>query len=318
MRLLQRSFDVTTRFGGNFVQEIDGVSGGREAGRRVDWFYYVNGIESSTGAGERKLFPGDRVWWDHHDWETAMRVPAVVGAFPEPFRSGQDGKKLPIRLVCLHRGGRTCDEVEKRLSDAGVRNVARSNLESSPGEVLRILVGKWTDVRKDIASRQLEEGPEVSGVFAKPSPAGTEITLMDADGKSEQKLGPGSGLVAATSYQEEHPTWMVTGTDDVGVAAAAAALTRTSCATTSRSRSTPGGASRCRSRHRELPARSTPRGPAWVGRGASRSGRCRSAASIPACSAAVLAVEVDGRAGRRAGPRAAPDGALGRAVRVRR
>ena len=100
-----------------------------------------------------------------------MRVPAVVGAFPEPFRSGQDGKKLPIRLVCFTEG-RTCDEVEKRLSDAGVRNVARSNLESSPGEVLRILVGKWTDVRKDIASRQLEEGPEVSGVFAKPSPAG--------------------------------------------------------------------------------------------------------------------------------------------------
>jgi uncharacterized protein DUF4430 len=223
MRLLQRSFDVTTRFGGNFVQEIDGVSGGREGGRRVDWFYYVNGIESSTGAGERKLFPGDRVWWDHHDWETAMRVPAVVGAFPEPFRSGQDGKKLPIRLVCF-TAGRTCDEVEKRLGDAGVRNVARSNLESSPGEVLRILVGKWTDVRKDIASRQLEEGPEVSGVFAKPSPAGDEITLMDADGRSERKLGPGAGLVAATSYQEEHPTWMVTGTDDVGVAAAAAAL----------------------------------------------------------------------------------------------
>ena len=106
-----------------------------------------------------------------------------------------------------------------------MRNVARSNLESSPGEVLRILVGKWSDVRKDIASRQLEEGPEVSGVFAKPSPAGDSIALMDADGKSERTLGPGSGLVAATSYQEEHPTWMITGTDDVGVAAAAAALT---------------------------------------------------------------------------------------------
>jgi hypothetical protein len=226
MRLLQRSFDVTTRFGGNFVQEIDGVSGGREDGRRVDWFYYVNGIESSMGAGERKLFPGDRVWWDHHDWETAMRVPAVVGAFPEPFRSGQDGKKLPIRLVCLSAAeNRSCDEVEKRLSDAGVRNVARSNLESSPGEVLRILVGKWSDVRKDIASRQLEEGPEVSGVFAKPAPSGASIALMDPDGKSERALGPGSGLIAATSYQEDHPTWMITGTDDVGVAAAAAALT---------------------------------------------------------------------------------------------
>ena len=113
-----------------------------------------------------------------------MRVPAVVGAFPEPFRSGQDGKKLPIRLVCfMGSEDRSCDEVEKRLGDAGVRNVARSNLESSPGEVLRILVGKWSDVRKDIASRQLEEGPEVSGVFAE---AGAERRLDRADGRRRQ------------------------------------------------------------------------------------------------------------------------------------
>ena len=38
-------------------------------------------------------------------------------------------------------------------------------------------------------------------------------------------LGAASGLVAATSAQEERPTWLITGTDDVGVAAAAAALT---------------------------------------------------------------------------------------------
>jgi hypothetical protein len=225
MRLLQRSFDVTTRFGGNFVQEIDGVSGGREDGRRVDWFYYVNGIESSMGAGERRLYPGDRVWWDHHDWETAMRVPAVVGAFPEPFSSGTGGKKLPIRLVCMGEEDRSCDEVETRLRDAGVRTVARSNLESSPGEVLRILVGRWSEVRKDITARQLEEGPQVSGVFAKPSPSGDTIALMDPDGRSERTLGAASGLVAATSYEEQQPTWLITGTDDVGVAAAAAALT---------------------------------------------------------------------------------------------
>jgi hypothetical protein len=224
MRLLQRSFDVKTRFGGNFVQEIDGVSGGREDGRRVDWFYYVNGIEASEGAGERRLYPGDRVWWDHHGWEAAMRVPAVVGSFPEPFRSGRAGKKLPIKLVCLAPEARSCDEVEARLRDAGVRNVARSNLESSVGEVLRILVGPWADVRQDIVARQLEEGPEVSGVFARPNPAGNEIELIDADGRADQTLGAGSGLVAATSYQEYPPTWLITGTDDVGVAAAAAAL----------------------------------------------------------------------------------------------
>jgi hypothetical protein len=225
MRLLQRSFDVKTRFGGNFVQEIDGVAGGRQDGRRVDWFYYVNGIESSEGAGERRLYPGDRVWWDHHDWEAAMRVPAVVGSFPEPFRSGRRGKKLPIKLVCLAPEDRSCDEVETRLQDAGVDNVARSNLESSVGEVLRVLVGRWSDLRKDIVARQLEEGPEVSGVFAKPNPAGTRFELIDVDGRSERTLGAGSGLVAATAYQEFPPTWLITGTDDVGVAAAAAALT---------------------------------------------------------------------------------------------
>lgn len=225
MRVLQRSFDVQTRFGGNFVQEIDGVSGGREDGQRVDWFYYVNGIESSQGAGERKLHAGDRIWWDHHDWEVAMRVPAVVGAFPEPFRSGQDGHKLPIRLVCMESEDRSCDEVETRLADAGVRNVARSNLESSPGGVLRILVGRWSDVRKDLSARRLEEGPEVTGIFAKPTASGDKIDLVGSDGESERTLGAGSGLVAATSYLDAHPTWLITGTDDVGVAAAAAALT---------------------------------------------------------------------------------------------
>ena len=30
-----------------------------------------------------------------------MRIPAVIGAFPEPFKSGTAGKKLPIRLVCF-------------------------------------------------------------------------------------------------------------------------------------------------------------------------------------------------------------------------
>ncbi|HET6551581.1 MAG TPA: DUF4430 domain-containing protein [Solirubrobacter sp.] len=225
MRLLQRSYDVKTRFGGNFVQEIDGISGGREDGKRADWFYYVNGIESSNGAGQRKLHPGDRVWWDHHDWEGAMRVPAVVGAFPEPFKSGSGGRKLPVRLVCFTGSERSCDEVEERLDDGGAHGIARSNLESSPGEVLRVLVGPWREVRKDITARRLETGPDASGVFARPDAAGTKLALLDADGDVVRSLGAGAGLVAATSFEDENPTWIVTGTDDVGVAAAAAAVT---------------------------------------------------------------------------------------------
>ncbi len=225
MRLLQRHFTVQTKYGGGFVQEIDGVSGGRAKGRQVDWFYYVNGVEASNGAADHKLSSGDRVWWDHHDWGAAQRIPAVVGAFPEPFQSGTGGKKLPIRLVCMGDAGRSCDEVEERLQQAGVKSIARSNLEQSVGKVLRILVGAWPDVRKDIAAQQLEKGPAASGVFAKPSSDGRRLAVLDATGAVQRTLGGASGLVAATSFSDQEPTWLVTGTDEVGVAAAAAAVT---------------------------------------------------------------------------------------------
>jgi hypothetical protein len=226
MRLLQRDFEVGTRYGGNFVQEIDGVAGGRESGRRVDWFFYVNGIESSAGAGERRVEPGDRIWWDHHDWGATMRVPAVVGSFPEPFVSGFEGRKLPVRIVCMGEQDGPCDEVETRLRDEGITDTARSVLEQSAGrEVLRVLVGPWSEVRRDTAARKLESGPAESGVYARPAAKGDRIDLIDEQGRVERPLGPGGGLLAATRIEAQQPTWIVTGIDAAGVAAAAAALT---------------------------------------------------------------------------------------------
>ncbi len=225
MRRLQKDFEVETRYGGNFVQEIDGVAGGRDGGKRVDWFYYVNGIEASVGAGERKVQPGDRIWWDHHDWSATMRVPAVVGSFPEPFVSGSGGKRLPVRLVCL-KAEEACDEVETRLNDAGIEDVGRSVLVQSAGrEVLRVIVGPWSEVRKDTAARKLEVGPTESGVFAKPDKSGRRIDLLSVAGRDARVLGPGGGLVAATRIEAQQPTWVVTGVDQTGVAAAAAAFT---------------------------------------------------------------------------------------------
>jgi hypothetical protein len=62
-------------------------------------------------------------------------------------------------------------------------------------------------------------------VFARPDPSGRRIALLDATGRTVRVLGPGSGLVAATTFTGQQPTWIVTGTDGVGVAAAAGALT---------------------------------------------------------------------------------------------
>src|SRR3954452_123528 len=55
MRFLQRKADVASRYGGRFVNAIEGTRSGARDGRRYDWFYFVNGIEADTGAAERKL-----------------------------------------------------------------------------------------------------------------------------------------------------------------------------------------------------------------------------------------------------------------------
>jgi Domain of unknown function (DUF4430) len=226
MRLLQRSYDVETRYGGGFVQEIDGVAGGRENGRPADWFYYVNGIEAPVGAAERRLSGGERVWWDHHEWEAAQRVPAVVGSFPEPFKSGIDGKRFPVRLVCQGNEERSCDEVQTRLEDAGIEDLSRATLEQSGGqEVLRVIVGRWADVRRDPVVRSLERGPGSSGIYVRPTSTGDSFVLLDGDGRPVRTVRGGAGLVAATSVEAQAPTWIVNGTDEVGLAAAAAALT---------------------------------------------------------------------------------------------
>ena len=72
--------------------------------------------------------------------------------------------------------------------------------------------------------RQLERGPKASGVYAKPSADGRTITTLDARGHAVARLGAGTGLVAATRFEGGRPVWIVTGTDDAGIAAAATAL----------------------------------------------------------------------------------------------
>jgi hypothetical protein len=90
MQALSRVAKVKTRYGGRFVQSIDGVAGNASA--RRDWFYFVNGYEADRSAADYKLHDGDIEWWDFRSWKKAMRVPIVVGAFPEPFLHGYSGK----------------------------------------------------------------------------------------------------------------------------------------------------------------------------------------------------------------------------------
>jgi hypothetical protein len=223
MRLLQRNAKVATRFGGGFVQSVDGVSG--ESGSSpVDWFYFVNGSEGSKGAASVRVHKGDRIWWDRHDWTGAMDVPAVVGSFPEPFLHGLDGKRLPVRVECSPPDAPGCKQVSDLLGKAGVV-AARGGLAASfTKETLRILVGLWPAIHEDTAAKQIERGPQTSGVFARMSPDGKSLALLDEGGHVARTLGPGTGLVAATSLEHGKPVWVVTGTDVRGLTDAAQSL----------------------------------------------------------------------------------------------
>jgi hypothetical protein len=217
---------VDTRFGGKFVQTIDGLSGSRGGPGRRDWFYFVNGIEADVGAADRELAPGDVVQWDHRRWDATMRVPAIVGAFPEPFRSGEEGKRIPARVECEDAEAAACRTAKKRLSDAGV-SASGATLGTSGGRgVLRVLVGRWSALRGGRAASRLEDGPQASGVFARFDDGGRALELLDETGGPARQAPAGAGLVAATEAQGERPVWLVTGLDERGVEAAAALLER--------------------------------------------------------------------------------------------
>ncbi len=224
MSLLMRNASVSTRYGGGFVQSIDGLSGGSTGGQRSDWFYYVNGIEAPQGAAETNVNQGDRIWWDLHDWSQTDSVPAVVGSFPEPFTSGIGGRRFPLRVECASLTSEPCVTIESRLQKLGVLAPLAAIGPGDEPETLRLLVGPWTAVSGDPAVRQIESGPRSSGVYARFAANGATLTLLNERGAVVRTLGAGAGLIAATRYGEEAPVWVVTGTDEAGVQLAARAF----------------------------------------------------------------------------------------------
>ena len=219
LRVLDRNAEVATRYGGGFVQSIDGLAGTASGGRTSDWFFYVNGIESPIGSAQYDLSGGDRIWWDYRDWTAAMRVPAVVGSWPEPFAHGFQDDHWPASIDC-HTAPATCQLVASKLASAGARTA------SAGGDSIDVEVGPWNAILSRTPEMALlAQGPERSGVFARFGLGRRPILdLLNERGEIAGSIGKGGGLVAALRDGDDPPVWVVTGTDDKGVAAAAGLL----------------------------------------------------------------------------------------------
>ena len=219
MRVLERSADVESSYGGRFVDAIDGIETS-SGSRSSDWFYFVDGVAAEVGAAEFDLRSGDSVWWDYRDWTTAMDVEAVTGSYPAPLAGDRVEGSVPIGFSCS-APAETCDLASDRLVDDG-------GVVGAPGEepaegTPRVEVGPYGM----LPGIPLDGSPSETGVFARFSPApggGRELKALDQTGGAVRTFGAGAGLVAAVRDPGSPPVWVITGTDDAGVRAATSAL----------------------------------------------------------------------------------------------
>lgn len=221
MRLLDREAEIVTRYSGDFVESIDGVEADRGDGRVWDWLYYVNGVEATVGAADYELRGGEAVWWDYRDWSAALRVPAVVGSWPQPFRDGYEGERRATTLECFAETI-DCLVARSRFLSAGALLVER------PGDgAIRVLAGPWSRLREDPAAAQIENGPQASGVFAEFELTDGRYVLwgLDERGERARAFGANAGLVAATRRFDGPPVWIVTWTSRLGMLTALRSLT---------------------------------------------------------------------------------------------
>ncbi|HLH66668.1 MAG TPA: DUF4430 domain-containing protein [Solirubrobacteraceae bacterium] len=218
MRMLERYFRLSTRYGGGFVESIDGLG---PSGPMRDWFYYVNGVQAPEGAASTTVHAGDHIWWDLHDWRATESIPAVVGSFPEPFTTGIGGRRYPVTIECGSGVSAACRTVTAVLSAARVPSGPQVLGTGSGTSTITVVVGTWTQIRAEVVAQLIARGPGASGVYARFAHQGSELDLLDPAGDVAGTLGAGAGLIAATAGPSGVPTWVVTGTDPAGVLDAA-------------------------------------------------------------------------------------------------
>jgi hypothetical protein len=226
--MLSANAEVETAYGGGFVDSIDGVTSGQGgAGEgRADWFYYVNGLQATMGAADYRLTADDRVWWDFHAWEFAPAVPAVVGHYPEPFRSGAAAQPLPTEIAYSPTFADDADRLAESLRSAGVTQVRVAEIDAGalpPSTNHVILLGTWDDLLGLPWVREAAENPAGSGIFAR-SESGALVALDTRGRATGRATQAGAILATARADAPEAAIWLVTGGAAADVSAATALL----------------------------------------------------------------------------------------------
>lgn len=207
LRALRGATEVDTAFGGGFVAGMLGYES--DAAAESDWFFYVNGISSSTGAREITLRDGDAVWWDYRRWGDLMDAAAVVGAWPLP----------------LARPDRSGPPVAADPPLDGALAAAGANLTDSE-TTWRALVGTSDALAaRSPAWRRALDDPDAAGLTVAIEDGA--VTALAAGGGPRERVPGARALVAAVPTGTDRAagvTVVVAGLDAAAAQAAAAAV----------------------------------------------------------------------------------------------
>ncbi len=228
LETLRRVADVETKYGGGFIDSINGIASRYPA--EEDWFVHVNGMATNKGAGECSLYGGDILQMDYHEWSFRTFVPAMIGVIPGQLLHGFEGVLFPTAVV-YQQGLADCAEtLADHLEHLGVEVcfVGESTELVQPDRGTSNLVILGT-LDSDMVSEMNDKWARL-GFFLQLSDGG--ITAYDANGEAAAEYGAGTGVIQATQNPWnpngtgvcETVAVMVSGTNEAGVRSAIAAL----------------------------------------------------------------------------------------------
>jgi hypothetical protein len=231
MAALMQVADVETAYGGGFVNGINGVrSGYSDEKTKMDWFFYINGIQSNIGALDYELHDGDVQHWDFHDWSFRHFVPSIIDGFPAALRYGFGGKVSPTVIVCRDDMKDTVAKLERLLSELGLTSIgvrSFSELAESEKESSNLVLVGLPD---NDHIPELNQNWKRLGFFAYFENG--NLFVIDNKGEIVGEYGTQTGLIQVTQNPWnpkgvgacENVVWLVSGTDKVGVENALDAL----------------------------------------------------------------------------------------------
>lgn len=222
MEVLKGNARVDTGYGGGFVNGINGIESSKGFPPR-DWFYYVNGICAASGAGEKKVMPGDVIWWDYHPWKAGMANTAVIGAYPEPFLNGYNKKPLAVKIVFSPSCREGAEQLKSALEGSGAKGIVLEELGKGvlyPRSCPLLVVGEWEALDKIDYFRGLNQAYVRHGMSFYFGEEG--LYLLNYEGKKAKLYREKAAVIGATGdgLGDGNPLWLITGTDAESVAKA--------------------------------------------------------------------------------------------------